>query len=158
MRFDKKKTINLLEFIAIFTFFVLPPMLNTQKFEDIIIPKAFFKLILFIFEVFALATYEELLYRVYLPYRIKSFKNNKFFFMCSEFFPIFVFALAHRYLGLANILYAFVMGALFRVIYLFFKKLFAKRYAKKYSIAFSFLLLSFIHGLHNIIVIMIYYS
>ena len=117
MHFDKKTIRILLEFIFIFSIFVLPPILNTGNFN----------ILAFMGKMVFLASYEEILYRIYLPFRIKSFygENSGFFkscFLSSEVFPILCFAFAHRYMGSFNVLYAMAAGIIFRLLYIIIKK------------------------------------
>ena len=115
MHFDKKTLRFLLEFIFIFTIFVLPPMLNKRDFTPPPQPEGFFYVLVFISKIVFFAAYEEILYRIYLPYRIKSFygenpESFKSAFAAYEILPVIFFALAHRYLGPFNVLYAAAAG------------------------------------------------
>ncbi len=157
MRFDKMKKINLLEFIAIFVVFVLPSMLNNEEFKGIQVPSSTYDYFILILKVVFLASYEEALYRLYLPFRLGSFFDNsegifknhsKFYFFPVEFMPILFFSLAHRYLGFFSVLYAFFMGCVFRILYLFLKK--------RCSILSAFIIVALLHSANNLLVI--YYS
>ncbi len=157
MRFDKMKKINFLEFIIIFAIFVIPPLFSNEKFIAFVVPKNPYDLILFILKIIALASFEELLYRIYLPFRIESFfdsnetslqyfKAHKGYFFCSELLPIIFFALAHRYLGLWNVVYAFAMGIIFRFIFVFMKR--------RFSLISAFLVVAILHSAHNFVAIL----
>lgn len=152
MIYDKKKKNNLIEFIAIFLIFVVPPMVNTNT------PTPFFlnykknTATTLIFLIIS-ASYEELLYRVYLPFRLKSFfyikptSSNKktTFFLITECIPLICFAFAHVAYGLANVGYAFCAGTIFRKLYTFIKN--------KFNCKIAFICVLTLHALHNIILI-----
>ncbi|WP_024468555.1 type II CAAX prenyl endopeptidase Rce1 family protein [Treponema pedis] len=142
MNYDKKKIVNLTEFIIIFSFFILPPMLTSSpaRYENGAF--SFSELLRICF----FAGYEEVLYRAYLPFRLKTlcfkFKNKKTFYFClTEILPIVFFTAAHIYLGVLNTAYAFFAGAAFRLFYVFLKK--------KIHYAAALGVIIFIHSLNN---------
>lgn len=147
MIYDKKKLINSIEFVLIFVFFVLPPIFVRKKMADIFVYKGAINNFLFVFKVIFLAFYEEFIYRMYLPFRIKSFyaiehKPSKTVFFAAEIVPAVLFAAAHSYLGFYNTLYALAAGFIFRFIYCFFKN--------KINAAAALGILSILHSGHNI--------
>ena len=157
MRFDKKTIRILLEFIFIFSIFVLPPILNTGNFTLPSKPEGFFNILAFMGKIVFLASYEEILYRIYLPFRIKSFygENSGFFkscFLSSEVFPILCFAFAHRYMGSFNVLYAMAAGIIFRLLYIIIKKNIESKREKKTAFIAAALCIILIHSFHNGIV------
>lgn len=162
MYFDKKTIRILLEFIFIFTIFVLPPILNSRDFILPPRPEGFFYILVFISKIVFFAAYEEILYRLYLPYRIKSFYGQainslKYYFWISEIFPIIFFALAHRYLGMFNVLYAAVAGIIFRALYIFIQKKSADKYSTTNASIKAALCIILLHSVHNgIIYILIF--
>ncbi len=70
------------------------------------------------------AASEEILYRYYLPrtlrffidsfYQDNSSQTKKICIELSELFAVLLFALAHRYLGFAAVIHAFISGAILR--------------------------------------------
>lgn len=157
MYFDKKNIRILLEFILIFALFVLPPILNTGTFKPVPKPENLSDMLIFAGKIVFLAAYEEILYRIYLPFRIKSFygKNSDFLksrFLSSEGFPVLCFALAHRYLGPFNVLYAMTAGIIFRFLYIIIKKNMESKAEKKTASIASAIYIILIHSVHNVIV------
>lgn len=71
---------------------------------------------LFFIHLITAATYEELLYRHYLPVMAKQFLKNRYIKIIVEIIIILLFALAHRYAGIFAVLYASIAGILFRFL------------------------------------------
>ena len=163
MHFDKKTLRFLLEFIFIFTIFVLPPMLNKRDFTPPPQPEGILYVLVFILKIVFFAAYEEILYRIYLPYRIKSFygenpESFKSAFAAYEILPVIFFALAHRYLGSFNVLYAAAAGIIFRVLYVLIqKKASAKRSITIASIKEA-LCVIVLHSVHNGIIYLLIFK
>ncbi|AIN94727.1 CPBP family glutamic-type intramembrane protease [Treponema putidum] len=163
MCFDKKSIRILLEFIFIFTVFVIPPMLNTRAFIPPNKPEGFFYSLIFISKIVFFAAYEEILYRIYLPYRIKSLYGQrahtiKYCFWSSEIFPIIFFALAHRYLGFLNVLYAMAAGIIFRILYVLIQKKFGTKYSPARASITAAVCVIFIHSVHNCIIYLLIFK
>ncbi len=126
MNCDKKKAIDLLEFSVIFTVFVLPPMCARSKSVLYTVPETALQQFFFILKICFLASFEEILYRLYLPFRLKTVfvkikRYRPAYFFITELVPLFFFAAAHIYLGIASAVYAFFAGSLFRVLYVTLK-------------------------------------
>ncbi|UTC63497.1 CPBP family intramembrane metalloprotease [Treponema sp. OMZ 788] len=162
MYFDKKTLKILFEFIFIFVIFVLPPILNNKTFTPPPQPEGFFYILIFISKIVFLAAYEEILYRIYLPYRIKSFyeKNSQNCKLAavSEILPIIFFASAHRYLGIFNVLYAAAAGIIFRSLYVIIQnKFLAKCSLSNASIKAALCIILF-HSVHNGIIYLLIFK
>ncbi|UTC77714.1 CPBP family intramembrane metalloprotease [Treponema sp. OMZ 799] len=163
MHFDKKTLRFLFEFIFIFIIFVLPPMLNNRAFTSPPQPEGVFYILLFISKIVFFAAYEEILYRIYLPYRIKSFygKNPqafKSYITASEILPIIFFALAHRYLGLFNVLYAMAAGIIFRILYILIQKKFGTKCSIARAGIKAALCIILLHAVHNGIIYLLIFK
>ncbi|UTC67777.1 MULTISPECIES: CPBP family intramembrane glutamic endopeptidase [unclassified Treponema] len=160
MRFDKKTIRILAEFTFIFIVFVLPPILNNKEFSMPPKPQGFFKVLIFAAKIVFLAAYEEVLYRIYLPYRIKTLlgNTNKFgpYLSAPEILSVLLFALAHRYLGFFNMLYALAAGIIFRILYLAFKKKMECKTEQKKAIITAALIVTIIHSCNNGIVYLLF--
>lgn len=144
MIYDKKNLICLAEFLLILSVFVLPPIVSARNFT---LPEPLLLNVVFILKIICAAVYEELLYRVYLPFRLQSFYTQKAVpfnrsFLLSELPPVLFFALAHRYLGLFNVLYAFAAGCIFRLVY--------KRLRIKHHFWVCAAFISALHSAHNL--------
>lgn len=153
MNYDKKMIIHFAEFIVVFIIFILPPMLCTEAPALPAKPESLPQYFFLIVKVILFAAYEEALYRLYLPFRLKTLLKKSAiasYFFITEFMPAVFFACAHLYLGTANAVYAFAAGGFFRVVYVFFKT--------KYGIWSAFCLIVFIHTVHNLISIFIRYQ
>ena len=138
-------------FFFLFILFVLvfPSILTSNA---LLLPKKHGTLqdgLFFLSKIFILAMSEELIYRVYLPHQMMHFyilknKNDakfkdvrKVFYLISNIF----FAFAHAYLGIFNILFAFVLGEIFSLIYEYI--------GKKNNFCFAFFIISFTHFFYN---------
>lgn len=138
---------ELVLFLFIIFAIVLPSILTTHTFVLPARPSNYQALSLFLFKIFFLAMFEELIYRVYLPFQLKRFflKQDEFMNMRKSYVFIlisnFLFAMAHLYLGLVNVFFAFVMGLFFSFIYAFFKK----------NAYIAFFVISLIHFIYNTI-------
>ena len=149
MIYDKKNLICLAEFLLILSVFVLPPIVSARNFTLPEPPEPLLLNVVFILKIICAAVYEELLYRVYLPFRLQSFYTQKAVpfnrsFLLSELPPILFFALAHRYAGVYTVLYACAAGCLFRFIY--------KKLAGRYSRLLGFISVCALHSAHNLAV------
>ena len=147
MIYDKKNLICLAEFLLILSVFVLPPIVSARNFTLPEPPEPLLLNVVFILKIICAAVYEELLYRVYLPFRLQSFYTQKAVpfnrsFLLSELPPVLFFALAHRYLGLFNVLYAFAAGCIFRLVY--------KRLRIKHHFRVCAAFISALHSAHNL--------
>ncbi|AAS11834.1 MULTISPECIES: CPBP family intramembrane glutamic endopeptidase [Treponema] len=163
MHFDKKTLRFLLEFIFIFTIFVLPPMLNKRDFTPPPQPEGFFYVLVFISKIVFFAAYEEILYRIYLPYRIKSFygenpESFKSAFAVYEILPVIFFALAHRYLGPFNVLYAAAAGIIFRVLYVLIQKKASTKCSITIASIKAALCVIVLHSVHNGIIYLLIFK
>lgn len=163
MHFDKKTLRFLLEFIFIFTIFVLPPMLNKRDFTPPPQPEGFFYVLVFILKIVFFAAYEEILYRIYLPYRIKSFygenpESFKSAFAAYEILPVIFFALAHRYLGPFNVLYAAAAGIIFRVLYVLIQKKASAKCSITIASIKAALCVIVLHSVHNGIIYLLIFK
>ena len=163
MHFDKKTLRFLLEFIFIFTIFVLPPMLNKRDFTPPPQPEGILYVLVFISKIVFFAAYEEILYRIYLPYRIKSFygenpESFKSAFAAYEILPVIFFALAHRYLGPFNVLYAAAAGIIFRVLYILIQKKSSAKFSIKMSSIKAALCVIVLHSVHNGIIYLLIFN
>lgn len=132
-------------------------MLNNKNFLPPPKPQSWFEISILVLRTLLFAAYEEVLYRLYLPFRIKSFYGTnpeKFrtYFTASEVFPVIFFAAAHRYLGLFNVLYALTVGIIFRVLYFTLKKKIEIKIEQKKAIIIAALIVILIHSFNNLIV------
>ena len=158
MHFDKKTLRFLLEFIFIFTIFVLPPMLNKRDFTPPPQPEGFFYVLVFISKIVFFAAYEEILYRIYLPYRIKSFygenpESFKSALAVYEILPVIFFALAHRYLGFLNVIYAAAAG-----LYVLIKKNSSAKCSITIASIKAALCVIVLHSVHNGIIYLLIFK
>lgn len=163
MHFDKKTLRFLLEFIFIFTIFVLPPMLNKRDFTPPPQPEGILYVLVFISKIVFFAAYEEILYRIYLPYRIKSFygenpESFKSAFAAYEILPVIFFALAHRYLGPFNVLYAAAAGIIFRVLYVLIQKKASTKCSITIASIKAALCVIVLHSVHNGIIYLLIFK
>ncbi len=163
MHFDKKTLRFLLEFIFIFTIFVLPPMLNKRDFTPPPQPEGILYVLVFISKIVFFAAYEEILYRIYLPYRIKSFygenpESFKSAFAAYEILPVIFFALAHRYLGPFNVLYAAAAGIIFRVLYVLIQKKSSAKCSITTASIKAALCVIVLHSVHNGIIYLLIFK
>ena len=168
----KKKTYNHLQimlfsnktiFFIEFCFFyfviiaiVIPSILNNRI---LVIPTKLELNAFFFFRVFIFATFEELIYRVYLPFQMDRFyflinrcnvqlkKLNPFILVSNV-----LFAFAHSYLGVYNIIFAFIVGIGFSLIYKYVKE--------KVNIYSAIFTISLIHFFYNSIAfyILVYFD
>ena len=146
--------IQLSLFLFVLFFLIFPSILNRQEFTLPTKPKTLFDALFFFSGVLIFAMFEELIYRVYIPFQLKSLYN--FFvklkinsvetIIFSRISNIF-FALAHSYLGIYNVVFALIMGGFFSLIYETIKL------KKQWSCAF--LIISFLHFCYNTIVLII---
>ena len=96
----------------------------SHKPEPVIPQKTLTGWIVFFLITCIFASTEEVLYRYYLPQTLKFFidgfyqnndtKAKRICIEIGEFFAVLLFALAHRYLGIAAVIHAFISGALLR--------------------------------------------
>lgn len=153
MNYDKKMIIrNFAEFMIIFTILILPPMVCTESPVLPAKPDTVLQYFLLILKVILSAAYEEVLYRLYLPFRLKTLLKKsaaKSYFFLTEIMPAVFFGSAHFYLGIVNGIYAFAAGGIFRILYISFKT--------KFGIYSALCLIICIHTVHNLIVIFIGY-
>lgn len=152
MNYDKKMIIYFAEFTVIFMVFILPPMLCLEKPVRPAKPETVSQYFFLIVKVILSAAYEESLYRLYMPFRLKTLlktARQHLIFFLTEIMPVIFFACAHFYLGTANAVYAFAAGGIFRIIYVFFKT--------KCDLFPAFCFIVFIHTVHNLIAIFIGY-
>lgn len=149
MIFDKKNNVDFIEFFLVITIFVIPPIFNKKNPELIPKPADIAAFFLFLLQIVSHAGYEEILYRMYLPYRIKKITSKNTNYPLIEIIPIILFSLAHIYLGIINVVYAFFAGCIFRVFYLFLKR--------KTGITIAFMIVTLIHSLNNIISYWVFY-
>ena len=77
MIYDKKNLICLAEFLLILSVFVLPPIVSARNFTLPEPPEPLLLNVVFILKIICAAVYEEMLYRVYLPFRLQSFYTQK---------------------------------------------------------------------------------
>lgn len=109
---------------------------------------------IFFFRVLIFAMFEELIYRVYLPiqmgrfYDLKNKQDGKLkkrlaFIIISNIF----FAFAHSYLGIFNIVFAFIMGLIFSLMY--------ENIKKKINVYCAFFTISLIHFFYNAVVFLL---
>lgn len=126
-------------FLFFFFFFAVPALfakpLEKERVKDFLLSLSKFQLY---FRLIFLVIYEEFFYRVYFPHALQKFAISMFacFDTCvlldackrkgkikayitifSEIFSLFIFALAHLYLGLYAVFYAFLAAGLFRFIF-----------------------------------------
>ena len=153
MHFDKKTLRFLLEFIFIFTIFVLPPMLNKRDFTPPPQPEGFFYVLVFISKIVFFAAYEEILYRIYLPYRIKSFygenpESFKSAFAAYEILPVIFF----------NVLYAAAAGIIFRVLYVLIQKKASTKCSITIASIKAALCVIVLHSVHNGIIYLLIFK
>lgn len=116
-----------LEFSVVCIFFVLPSLLHNIPVTIPTKPHLLADTIIIFFRVFAAAAYEELLYRAYLPDRLLLLLEKHSLPMpkkqlFAESFAVVCFALAHRYLGEASVIFAAGAGILFRILYCFIRR------------------------------------
>lgn len=91
----------------------------------IVLPLGFFSNTVFILKIIVWASFEEFLYRVYFPSKLKKFFllpqhtdfPSSFRLLCVCLLPHLLFALAHSYLGFSNLLFAFFASMFLRTIY-----------------------------------------
>lgn len=139
--------LELLLFLFIFTTIILPTIFTSHTFILPTKSQSYTHAYLFFAKIFICAMFEELIYRVYLPFQMKRFflkqnwiikqRENKIFIIISNI----LFALAHSYLGILNVCFAFIMGLFFSFIYEYLKK----------NTYVAFFMISLIHFFHNAI-------
>ncbi|MGL4981835.1 MAG: CPBP family intramembrane glutamic endopeptidase [Treponemataceae bacterium] len=97
--------------------------------------------LLIIITTIILASFEELIYRDFLPNAFMTIVllKNKLIFFVIETFCCLLFSFAHLYAGLPTVLYAFLSGILLRVL------------AKKTSIWYAII----VHSCYNLLVLFI---
>ena len=151
--FTTSSFLELLLFFFVLTTIVLPSMFTSHTFTLPIKPQNYMQAYLFFAKIFICAMFEELIYRVYLPFQMKRFflkqnwiikqRENKIFIIISNIF----FALAHSYLGILNVCFAFIMGFFFSFIYEIIKRHLNSFYA--------FSTISLIHFCYNSVMLFI---
>lgn len=159
----KKVYLNLSSFWAKVSFFlevcfflfviftlIFPSILND---ESLTLPSKL-QIDVFFFRVLIFAMFEELIYRVYLPIQMERFydlknkqdvklKKKLAFIIISNIF----FAFAHSYLGIFNIIFAFIIGLIFSLMYEYIKK--------KNNVYCAFFTISLLHFFYNAIVFLL---
>ena len=159
-----------IECTAVCVFLLLPPLFSTEPFILPPKPEDGYALIVFCCKTIYAAAYEEVLYRLYTPYRLSliytdyivprlqamrsreygsgtvvqksSLANGAAVFFFTEAPALFLFAFAHRYLGLGSLIFAAGAGILFRVAYCMLKRVLPP--------AGSIAIVAGLHGLWNI--------
>ena len=111
-------------FLFVLFVFVFPSIFNTQGFALAKKPKILFDTLYFFSNILIIAMFEELIYRVYIPFQLKTLynffmivKKNKIETIIFSLISNIFFALAHSYLGIYNVIFAFIMGNIFSLIY-----------------------------------------
>lgn len=142
-----------IEFICICTIFVLPSIISGIHGAALVFftrPHSGKAFLFFSFYITAAAGFEELLYRWYIPDRLSRIcpYNRSYTAILCETLGILIFASVHLHLGCLNMLYAAGMGAVFRLLFIFFRR--------QYGGVFAVLILTGIHSLHNIGVYYVY--
>lgn len=113
---------NAVIFLSSLIFLALPPLFVYEKKTPAEIFAAL-PIYQVTFRILFAAAYEELLYRVYLPYASKSFFTGAFSWKAqsagkiAEISTLLLFAFAHRYLGTGAVLYAAAAHAILRGIF-----------------------------------------
>lgn len=138
---------------------VLPCILNERIFVIPSRPETLQEILYFLVRIFVFATFEELIYRVYLPtqmtrlyvsrnryYNQLKKKEKYIFHIISNIF----FAFAHSYLGVFNILFAFISGIIFSLIYEYVNK--------KLNMLCAVFLISLFHFFYNSVAFYFIYS
>lgn len=95
---------------------------ETNFYDSVVLPSDFiqwsFCVINFLFSAF----FEEVLYRFYLPGRLKYFAsflpNKKIFLIICEVISCLIFAFSHSYMGFLSVLNAFFAHIILRICYL----------------------------------------
>lgn len=125
------KTLLILGSLFLFqaVFILVSVLTNNVIFPEYDFTLTFSGALKMIFIFLCAAFYEECLYRLYFPLVLNKAKafflsqkskitENKFFIsginFFSEFIPVLVFSLAHKYMGLSGIVYAFISGSTLR--------------------------------------------
>lgn len=165
---DTRTVLLFLECAAVFLFLLLPPLFSMAPFTIPPKPEGWYALIVFCCKTICAAAYEELLYRLYTPYRLHNIYEEYIAprmsvgnhlaadtlqqkqFCCRTIVVFFVtevpawllFTLAHRYLGIAPLLFAAGAGAVFRAAYC--------RLKRWCTPAVSITIVAGVHGLWNI--------
>ncbi len=135
------------ELLAVIVLFIVPPIMRGIYGIEAVYPtkpESLSAFLYFLCLVCFSAGFEELLYRLYLPYRLKTLFSSKgsVSFICVEAVPIALFAVAHLQAGWGTVIYAAFAGLLFRSIFCAVQK--------KYTLAVAMLSLSLIHSIHNL--------
>ena len=142
-----------IECAAVFIFLLLPPVFSTTQFTLPPQPVGWYAQAVFCFKTICAAFYEEILYRLYTPYRLNRIYTDYIrprlykaslasLFLFTEFPSLLLFALAHRYLGLYSVLFAAAAGGFFRIAYSKLKQFF--------NPAASIIIVAAVHGFWNI--------
>ena len=138
-------------FLFVIFVFIFPSVLNEKPLT--VPPKLEISSFFFI-KVFIFAMFEELIYRLYLPFQMERFyclkngqngKVKRIFIIISNIF----FGFAHFYLGIYNIVFAFISGLFFSLIYEYVKK--------KINSSFAFFIISFVHFCYNAVAFWIFF-
>lgn len=136
---------DLFIFFCVLTFFVFPPIFSGSNFNLTPKPSYISAFFLQVFKIFFAASFEEILYRAYLPFQINRLvclKENKAVRIFAESIPVLLFALAHRYLSFGNVVLAFAAGIVFRLIFLAVKN--------KADSLIALLAVCLLHGFYNL--------
>lgn len=105
---------------------------------------------LFVLKLIFWASFEELLYRVYFPNKLQFFflsLSSPSILRCLWVYtlPHLLFALAHSYLGILNVIFAFFSSIFLRKLYTFCEF--------KLGVIFSFAIICIFHSVYNICVL-----
>jgi|GEM_PF-1501436 hypothetical protein len=136
-------------FLFVMLALVFPSILNDKPLILPVKPKGLLDTFFFFFRVLILAMFEELIYRVYIPFQMRRFyylknrQDDKPIIKQSIIISNIIFALAHSYLGFYNIIFAFIGGAGFSLIYEIIKN--------KITVYFAFFTISLVHFFYNAI-------
>ncbi len=109
-----------IEITLVFLFLVFPPLFVSPADPPFQGQLLALPPVLFVITVLLLAFSEELLYRAYLPWRLKVLLPERKWL--TESIPLLFFALGHRYLGWQSVVFALAAGSLFRLLFIFVSK------------------------------------
>lgn len=138
---------NFIIFFSVLIFLVFPPIFSTNAFTPLPKPEPGYAFLFQPLKIFFAAAFEEVMYRAYLPHQIKYFLGTltdkcSFSFILIEGIPVLLFALAHKYLGLKNVIFAFAAGAVLRFLFIAVKR--------KTNTLISLITVCLLHGVYNL--------
>lgn len=81
-----------------------------------VLPANFIQYASFFAQIIISAFYEEILYRFYIPQKLRIFIKEKYF-VFAEIFSVLIFAFSHKYQGIAGISNAFFSGLILRFLF-----------------------------------------